>query len=97
MPKCFNKIVNRIQTTDLSNAPSQAHLQGTQSRHTKSQPCKRACLVPTLLGHTLSNRTQYAGGHNLTKGERITWGLPKWGQTEAVFQLFVHCASVYPA
>ncbi|RYZ27992.1 MAG: hypothetical protein EOO10_11005 [Chitinophagaceae bacterium] len=30
---------------------------GTFARHTKlthiSQPCKRACLVPTLLGHTL--------------------------------------------
>ncbi|MBS1758824.1 MAG: hypothetical protein JST23_01775 [Bacteroidetes bacterium] len=40
----------------MTNAPSQAHLQGTQSQHTKANPDshrdKRACLVPTLPGHT---------------------------------------------
>jgi len=61
---------------------------------TQNQPCKRACLVPTLLGHTLSNRTQYAGGQTLMKGERTTGGLPKYGQTETVFQLlFFNLAS----
>ncbi len=37
---------------------------GTFARHTKpthkSQPCKRACLVPTLRGHTLLRWTQNA-------------------------------------
>ena len=46
MPKCFNKIVNHLQTTDLSNAPSQAHLQGTRSRDTKANLAKEPALFP---------------------------------------------------
>jgi|GEM_PF-3708612 len=54
-----------MNSKEKATATSQAHLQGTQS-----QLCKRGCLVPTLPGHTLSNRTQYTGGHTLKKGER---------------------------
>jgi hypothetical protein len=53
-----------------ANAPSQAHLQGTQSRHTKANLAKEPALFLRFLGHTLSNRTQYAAGHTPTKGER---------------------------
>jgi hypothetical protein len=31
------------------------------------------------------------------KNEPITWGLPKWGRTEAVFQLLFFNFALYPA
>ena len=55
-----------------TDTPSQAHLQGTQSRHTKANLAKEPALFLRFLGHTLSNKTQYAGGHTLTKGKRTT-------------------------
>ncbi len=31
------------------------------------------------------------------KGMQLTWGLPKWGRTEAVFQLLFFNLASYPA
>jgi hypothetical protein len=56
---------NRIDT----NTPSQAHLQGTQSRHTEANLAKEPALflrfrdTPYLVGNKLSVR------HTKTKGE----------------------------
>ncbi|MEO7049006.1 MAG: hypothetical protein ABI091_27125 [Ferruginibacter sp.] len=60
----------------LAHAPSQAHLQGTQTKPHESQPCKRACLVSTHRQHS-------AVGHGPTlqmtgeKGERTTLSVLK--------------------
>jgi hypothetical protein len=83
--------------TLTANAPSQAHLQGTQSQHTEANLAKEPALFPRF------RDTPYFGGHRhsiqvtKTKGEHTTGGLAKYGQTEAVFHLSVHCASAYPA
>ena len=42
------------ETTSMTNTPSQAHLQGIQSQHTKANLAKEPAFVPTLLVHTLS-------------------------------------------
>jgi len=79
-----------------ANAPSQAHLQGTQNRHTKANLAKEPALcrrfrdTPYFVGHIPSIQV------TKTKGEHTTGGLAKYGQTEAVFHLSVHCASTYP-
>ena len=41
-----------------ADAPSQAHLQGTQSRHTKANLAKEPALFLRFLGHTLPRWTQ---------------------------------------
>src|SRR5438552_6990971 len=73
----------------LANAPSQAHLQGTQSRQTKANLAKEPALFLRF------QDTHYFAGHILsvqsikTKGEHTTGVLPKCRLMEAVFQLFV--------
>jgi hypothetical protein len=65
----------------ISNAPSQAHLQGTQSRHAKANLAKEPALLqrfretPCFVGHIPSIR------HTKTKGEHTTGGLAKYGLT----------------
>jgi len=58
-----------------TNAPSQAHLQGTQNLPHKSQPCKRACLVPTLPGHTLLQWTQAFNSSHPDEGHTYNMGI----------------------
>lgn len=60
-----------------ADTPSQAHLQGTQSQHTKANLAKEPALfqrfrdTPYFFGHIHSVR------HIKTKGEHTTWVLPK--------------------
>ena len=60
--------------------PGQAHLQGTQSPHTKANPesfrDKRACLVPTLPGHTLRRRTHTFSSTQQDEG--LTYNKAVW-------------------
>ena len=71
----------------MANPPSQAHLQGTQSRHTKANLAKEPALFPRF------RDTPYFVGHRhsvqvtKTKGEHTTLVFPKCRLTEAVFQL----------
>jgi hypothetical protein len=41
------------RTKCLADAPSQAHLQGTQSRHTEANLAKEPALFQRFRGHTL--------------------------------------------
>ena len=65
----------------MPEAPSQAHLQGTQSRHTKANLAKEPALFLRI------RDTLRHGGYILsiqvtkTKGEHITGSLAKYGQT----------------
>ena len=66
---------NYRQKYRLADAPSQAHLQGTQSRHTKANLAKELALCQRF------RDTPYFGGHRLsiqitkTKGEHTTGSL----------------------
>jgi hypothetical protein len=83
--------------TSNSNAPSQAHLQGTQSRHTKANLAKEPALFLRFrnLLHLIGHR--YSIQVTKTKGEHTTWVLPKCRLTEAVFQLLFFNLALYPA
>ena len=56
-----HKAINCTMTAVAKSLIANATKSGTFARHTKpthkSQPCKRACLVPTLPGHTLPRWT----------------------------------------
>ena len=69
----------------------QAHLQGTQSQYTKANHAKE--LAFPHMGHTLP----FVETQTEKKHERTTWGLPKWGRTEAVFQLLFFNLASYRA
>ena len=64
-----------------ADAPSQAHLQGTQSRHINTNLAKEPDLfqrfrdTPSFGGHILSIQI------TKTKGEHITMHLQNWGFT----------------
>ena len=70
-----------MQVVKLADAPSQAHLQGTQSRHTKANLAKEPALFLRF------RDTPCHGGHRLsiqvtkTKGEHITGSLLLCWQT----------------
>ena len=84
-----------------SNVSSQAHMQGTQSRHTKANPDNNRDKEPALFQRFRD--TLYFGGHRhsvqvtKTKGEHTTWVLPKCRLTEAVFELLFFNLTSYPA
>ena len=52
-----NLLIDDIWEFAIANAPSQAHLQGTQSRHTKANLAKEPALFPRFLD------TPNFGGH----------------------------------
>ena len=60
-------------------------MSGTFARNTKpthkSQPCKRAYLVPTLPGHTLPRWTQTFNSSYQDEGRTHNAGLAKCGRT----------------
>ena len=60
---------------------SQRTKSGTFARHTKpthkSQPCKRACLVPTLPGHTLHRWTHSFNLTNQDEGRTYNMSIAK--------------------
>ena len=69
-----------------ANAPSQAHLQGTQSRRTKANLAKEPALCQRT-GHTLRCDTDPHYRWPRRKGERTTWVLLQVGldvETSAV-------------
>ena len=64
----------------MGNAPSQAHLQGTQSQRTKANLAKEPALCQRT-GNTLRLDTDPHYRRPRRKGERTTWGLAKVGLT----------------
>jgi hypothetical protein len=70
-----------------AGAPSQAHLQGTQSRHTKPNLAKEPALCQPFRDTPYFIRHLPLVRHTKTKGEHTTWVLPKCRLTEAVLQL----------
>ena len=79
--KCDDAIVS-------ADAPSQAHLQGTQSQQHISQPAKELAFCSAWA--TVFRLTELICNTLLTdrgKGERTTGGLPKYGLTKVIFSI----------
>ena len=61
-----------------ANAPSQAHLQGTQSRHTKANLAKEPALFLRFRDTLRFGGNIHSLRHTKTKGEHTTGGLAIW-------------------
>ena len=76
---------------------SQRTKSGTFARHTKqthkSQPCKRACLVPTLLGHTLLRWTKAFNSTHPDEGHTYNIGFGVIGAGRCYLHLQQHGSS----
>ena len=74
----------------MANAASQAHWQAPISHNTNANPAKELAFCSAWV--TVFRLTHFKRNTLLTdreKGERTTLGLPKWGRTETLFQVFV--------
>ena len=81
------KSKNRDIIFTNANAPSQAHLQGTQSHHTKANLAKEPALFQRFRDTPCHGRHILSIQITKTKDEHTTLVLPKCRLTEAVFQL----------
>lgn len=83
--KATNRTMTAVAKSLIANATGQAHWQAHKAT-AQSQPAKELAFCSAWV--TVFRLTQLKYNTLLTdrgKGERTTWGLPKYGRTEVIF------------